>query len=275
MAKSKEKENSKHQKIDEKEVQKPESIKPAENTAAAEKSIRKDREFITIEGRLGVDSKVQDSQVSKKTFATFTVAENKPGEEKATWHNVQLWEGKATEKAGKTSKEDVKAFLGDLQKGDYVKIRGYEEDASYTNKEGNKVEKKEFIATSIEAHTKKEEVKKSTDNTITVKGRLGTDPEHKELDGGKKAVSFSVATGEKDKVTQWQKCQVFDKHIESSGVDKLKKGDTVEIKGYLGKEYTKQGGEIARDLIISEATVLKHAQDKSEKQEQTQGPAIG
>ncbi|MHB8260108.1 MAG: single-stranded DNA-binding protein [Bacteroidia bacterium] len=248
------------------------SEKTEKTTLMENKEGRKDREFITIEGRVGVDAKVQESDKSGKSFTTFTVAENKSGQEKATWHNVQLWEGKATEKAGKTSKEDVQSYLSEFKKGDYIKIRGYEEDASYTNKEGNKVEKKEFIATNIEAHKTKEELKQSAD--CTIKGRLGADPEHKTLDGGKKVVSFSVATGEIDKVTQWQKCQVFDKHIESSGVDKLKKGDTVEIKGYMGKEYTKQGGEKAQDLIIAEAHVLKHAEDKSQKQEQTQGSGL-
>jgi single-strand DNA-binding protein len=77
-------------------------------------------------------------------------------------------------------------------------------------------------------------------NSVKLIGRLGKDPEVRTFDGGKKKVSFSLATtdfyknqkGEDQQDTQWHNLVVWGKLADVAG-QYLKKGSEVAIEGRL------------------------------------------
>jgi len=80
-------------------------------------------------------------------------------------------------------------------------------------------------------------------NTINLVGRLGGDPELKEV-GDSHVANFSIATDsriKKEKVTQWHRCSLWGKSAVALA-EHLKKGDVVGVTGEV--QYTKvEGGK--------------------------------
>ncbi|MEP1781294.1 single-stranded DNA-binding protein [Reichenbachiella sp.] len=86
-------------------------------------------------------------------------------------------------------------------------------------------------------------------NSVQLIGRLGSDPELRTFESGKKMTSFSLATNETyynangDKVTdtQWHNIVAWEKKAELV-TDYLKKGSEVAVQGKLvNRKYEKDG----------------------------------
>jgi single-strand DNA-binding protein len=104
-------------------------------------------------------------------------------------------------------------------------------------------------------------------NRVQLLGRLGADPETKTLEGGKKLVTFSVATnetytnaaGEKVEETQWHQVATWGKVAERAE-QQVKKGTEVMIEGkivyrsYTDKEGTKR---YATEVHVHELMILE------------------
>lgn len=71
-------------------------------------------------------------------------------------------------------------------------------------------------------------------NCVQVLGRLGRDPERKELPGGKLLAKFSVAVREGGDRTTWFDVVAFDKTAEAAL--RLKKGEMTAVEGRMQKE---------------------------------------
>lgn len=78
-------------------------------------------------------------------------------------------------------------------------------------------------------------------NFFTVLGRIGKEPELKELAGGKKVLNFSLAEQVDKEKTFWHNCQAWDKVAEN--IHKyFKKGERINIRGsVIYDEYEKDG----------------------------------
>jgi single-strand DNA-binding protein len=92
---------------------------------------------------------------------------------------------------------------------------------------------------------------KNLRNSVQLIGRLGQDPEVKQLASGKTLTTFSIATsdsyknaqGEKVEDTQWHNIVAWGKSAEIAG-DYLKKGQEVAIEGKLiHRSYETNSGE--------------------------------
>ena len=185
-----------------------------------------------LRGNLGQDVVVQAVQTKEnglKDVANFSIA-IKDGEN-TKWVNCEAWEKNI---------EKVK----DLKKGEFVELKGILKDEYTTAKNETKRDLLVFDSTKL---------------SQTVKGNLGADVVIKEVgEPAKKVANFSIAVKEGE-TTKWINCQAWEKNVEK--VNELKKGDFVEIKGILGKEY---GEDKKRDLIVSDSTTLKVAESIKE-----------
>ncbi len=92
---------------------------------------------------------------------------------------------------------------------------------------------------------------KNLRNSVQLIGRLGKDPEVKQLTSGKTLTTFSIATsdsyknaqGEKVEDTQWHNMVAWGKTAEIAG-EYLKKGKEVAIEGKLiHRSYETSNGE--------------------------------
>jgi single-strand DNA-binding protein len=92
---------------------------------------------------------------------------------------------------------------------------------------------------------------KNLRNSVQLIGRLGQDPEVRDLTSGKKMTTFSLATsdyyknasGEKIEDTQWHNVVAFGKVGEIAG-EYLKKGEEVCVEGKLvHRSYENKEGE--------------------------------
>ncbi len=89
----------------------------------------------------------------------------------------------------------------------------------------------------------------SLKNSVQLIGRLGSDPEIRTFDSGKKMASFSLATnetyyntqGEKVEDTQWHNVVVWNKKADVVE-NYLKKGSEIAVEGKLiNRSYEKDG----------------------------------
>jgi single-strand DNA-binding protein len=103
-------------------------------------------------------------------------------------------------------------------------------------------------------------------NKVQLIGNLGTNPEVKTFDGGKKIASFSIATnesyrnakGEKVTETQWHRVVAWGKVAEIAE-KYLTKGKEVALEGKLvNRNYTDKGGvkKYITEVQISEILLL-------------------
>lgn len=114
-------------------------------------------------------------------------------------------------------------------------------------------------------------------NKIQIIGRLGNDPEKKDVNG-KTVANFSVATSEKYKdnqgnqveTTEWFRCQAWDK-LGDICAQYLTKGSLVYVEGKLKtrKWQDKDGvDKYSTDLIVKEMKMLS---SKTDNQNEAQG----
>ena len=108
-------------------------------------------------------------------------------------------------------------------------------------------------------------------NKAIIVGRLGKDPEQKQLpQSGKVVVNFSVATsetwkdkatGEKREKTEWHNCVAFDKLAEIIG-QYCTKGSQVFICGKLQTRQWEKDGQkhYATEIVVNELQMLDSRQ---------------
>ena len=237
-------------------------------TTMAKKETNDDstKKIESLTGRLGSDIEFKDVKVKSKgetqtkSVATFSVADNSKGKDKPEWHNVQMWE------------EKFPKNIKDIKKGDLVELKGY--NKSFEAKAGEGKSKTEFVATSVVSHQAKKEKTENVKERITLKGNLGQDPVITKVKGDKIVAAFSIAVkqegGDKEK-PNWQQVQVWNEAIEKNKIADLKKGDFVELKGYMGKDYQNSKQETKQDFVLEESRVLKQAQEKEITPERSGG----
>ncbi len=108
-------------------------------------------------------------------------------------------------------------------------------------------------------------------NNVRLIGRLGMNPEVKELNSGKKLAKFSIATadaykdGEGKRVTetQWHNLVVWGRQAELAA-QYLKKGSEVAVEGKLcSRSYTDKEGvkRYVTEIVINEFLMLGGKQD--------------
>lgn len=108
-------------------------------------------------------------------------------------------------------------------------------------------------------------------NNVRLIGRLGMDPEVKELNSGKKLAKFSIATsdtykdeeGKRVSDTQWHNLVVWGKQAEIAG-KYLKKGSEVAVDGKLtSRSYTDKEGvkRYVTEIVINEFLMLGSKKD--------------
>ncbi len=103
--------------------------------------------------------------------------------------------------------------------------------------------------------TSKPENEKKESKELTISGRLGADAKLSESKNEKKPVlTFSVAEKVDGDKVKWHNVQVWDKKIPEQ---QLKKGDEVELKGYL-KTFTSDKGS-AEEFVANKVTYLQSA----------------
>lgn len=117
-------------------------------------------------------------------------------------------------------------------------------------------------------------------NKVIVIGRLGSNPEIKELASGNKVSTFSVATsetwkdkksGEKQEKTEWHRIVTWDKTAENC-VKFLTKGKLVYIEGALQtRTYDKDGQKHYATEIKAQNVQFLSPKDE----QQYQGPSVG
>ncbi|XOV94608.1 MAG: single-stranded DNA-binding protein [Bacteroidota bacterium] len=98
-------------------------------------------------------------------------------------------------------------------------------------------------------------------NSVTLIGRLGTDPEIRAFESGRKLASFPVATnetytndkGEKVDDTQWHNITAWGRNAENAETI-LKKGSYVALRGKLIYHSFEQDGNTC---YVSEVQVLE------------------
>ncbi len=115
---------------------------------------------------------------------------------------------------------------------------------------------------------------KNLSNSVRLMGRLGADPEIKELENGSRVARFSVATseiyrnpsGERVSETQWHQVTAWNKMAELSE-KLLGKGSEVALEGKLVHgSYTGKDGQkkYYTEIVVREMMVLgrkeKHAE---------------
>lgn len=104
-------------------------------------------------------------------------------------------------------------------------------------------------------------------NLVILIGRLGADPELKELNGGAKVCSFSLATskkfkdktsGEKKEITQWHRIKCWNATADLAA-QYLKKGHQVYVEGEIEyREYEKDGvKKYATDIVVNSLQFLE------------------
>lgn len=102
-------------------------------------------------------------------------------------------------------------------------------------------------------------------NSCDLIGNLGSDPELKTTQGGKKFLKFSLATseswkgqnGEKQEKTQWHACTLWDES-RAEGLSRiLAKGDRVHVHGKIEYSTYESNGEkrYRTDIRVSDVTL--------------------
>jgi single-stranded DNA-binding protein len=207
-----------------------------------ETKIEKKYPVETISGYLGGNPK---EKVTKENdiLITFSVA-NHIDNETVEWINIRM------------SPQKNEVIEHAMTKGDFVELRGY--FIELENKVGIQ---KEFIASEIMNHKIKTERKFKDEPQEIVIGNLGQTPEIKKITAKDEKMYtvavFSIADHSDISTTNWTSCQVWDENIGKNNVEKLGKGDFVELKGFRGREYQTKSGEKRRDLMVGEIKILK------------------
>jgi len=113
-------------------------------------------------------------------------------------------------------------------------------------------------------------------NTVTVSGRLGSDPDIKFFESGTQLATFSIAVNKWDKkqnqeIPNWLDIKVWGKQAEYIG-NYGKKGSQVFISGRLDVEsWEKDGQKRSKVVILAENITLPHPPKTNDDYEVSNG----
>ncbi len=204
------------------------------NKTMENKNEQTKQEKVSIEGFVASisDSKKFDSG---KEVINVSIG-SKTGEE-TTYKNVQVWND---------STKNANFNLGEIKKGDQVKITGYP----------GEYKEKEFISVTNVKDIEKLDKQQTTKVTESVVGNLTIDPK-KQAVGENNVYSFSVGInkeGEETKfvnVNAWEKDNKNNVNKDLYELSTAKQGDLVEVKGYYKEnEYKNKEGETKKDNVF-------------------------
>ena len=232
-------------------------MKSQEQEVVQEQKVK--QEPLTCKGYLGNDPEVKTLDGGKQV-ANFSINTAAKGEN-PVWQKVQVWE------------ENIQKTEG-LKKGDLIELSG-NYGKEYELKQGAHAGefRKDFVAKDVKKVSAERE-------TLTFKGNLVDDSVTKEIGEPKVKVStFSIGYNDGEDKSKYVNCQAWHNSVSyNTPVDHLKKGDFVELSGYLGKEYTlnkgAHEGEKRRDLVVTECKVISHQLKRSASQEEKNGHLV-
>lgn len=75
---------------------------------------------------------------------------------------------------------------------------------------------------------------------MLIEGRVGNDPDVRQIPSGKMVANFNLAVGKKDEETRWVRIALWEEKTEWA--DYIKKGDSVIVKGQ-GVKATERNGK--------------------------------
>ena len=116
-------------------------------------------------------------------------------------------------------------------------------------------------------------------NKVTLVGKLGRDPEHRDTTGGTKVTTFSMATDHSvkkddkwEQVTTWHKVVLFS--LPEFQVQSLRKGSTVLVEGRVSnRSYEKDGETKYISEVVGDKRnfiIFNSSQSNSQSAPQTQ-----
>lgn len=108
-------------------------------------------------------------------------------------------------------------------------------------------------------------------NTVHLIGRVGNDPELKDLENGSKVCNMTLATteswknkkGEKETDTQWHNLKIWNAAGETAA-KYVKKGDLFAVDGKIRyREFTDKEGQkrYATEIVVTEMTLLPNKKE--------------
>ncbi len=108
-------------------------------------------------------------------------------------------------------------------------------------------------------------------NTVILIGRVGSDPELKDLGNGSKVCSMSLATtetfknkkGEKEVETQWHSLKIWNAAAETAA-KYVKKGDLFSVDGLIKyRDFIDKDGQkrYVTEIVVREMTLLPNKKD--------------
>ena len=114
-------------------------------------------------------------------------------------------------------------------------------------------------------------------NRVTIIGRLGRDPEIREMKNGKKFATFSIATsesytdkmGKKEEKTEWHNVIVFNALLVKTVQDSVSKGTILMIEGKLAtNKYTDKAGvtKYSTQIVLSTLDSALHVISDAKRQ---------
>jgi len=117
----------------------------------------------------------------------------------------------------------------------------------------------------------------SSINKIFLLGRVGQDPESRNMPSGDMCVSFSLATstysnkgGERKEFVEWTKCVCFNKAAEVAN-SYIRKGSLVHVEGSLktNKWTDKEGNpKSSTEVVVGRLTILSKKEDNDSPPQQ-------
>jgi hypothetical protein len=127
------------------------AIQEAEQTKASNTS----KEPFVLEGIVGLNPIIEKSTKEQKLYLLFTLAQKSVGNSQASWHNVVLWEGQLTQKLGLADEINTRNYFSGIKTGDKLKLKGYNTEGKYKDKEQKDIIKATYVVTEVISHEPK------------------------------------------------------------------------------------------------------------------------
>lgn len=127
------------------------AVQQAEQT----KLLNTSKEPFVLEGRVGQNPKIEKSTKEKKLYLIFTLAQNSVLNAQTTWHNVVLWEGTLTQKLRLKDETAIKNYFSGIKTGDKLKLKGYNTEGKYKDKDQKDITKTTYVVTDVIGHIPK------------------------------------------------------------------------------------------------------------------------
>ncbi|MHB8259775.1 MAG: single stranded DNA-binding domain-containing protein [Bacteroidia bacterium] len=122
------------------------------------KPVNTGKEPFILEGRVGQNPKIEQSTKEKKLYLIFTLAQNSLINAQTSWHNVVLWEGALTQKLQLKDESAIKKYFSGIKTGDKLKLKGYNTEGKYKDKEQKNITKTTYVVTDVISHIPKKPI---------------------------------------------------------------------------------------------------------------------